>query len=209
MKRTDLKAIIFDFGGVILDIDYQRTVDAFRALGYADFDQQYGKMKQSGIFDLLETGKISNEQFITELKQSIPHISDEEIVAAWNAIILDFPEGRLEFISNLRDQIPTFLLSNTNAIHIENFHEVLKNRTGKSHMSGYFQKVYYSNEIGLRKPDAAAFQLILDEQQLNPERTLFIDDSPQHIEAAQKLGIETLHLKSIHDLESELAPFLT
>lgn len=208
MRATDLQAIIFDFGGVILDIDYQLTVDAFRALGYQDFDKQYGKIKQSGLFDLLETGKISNEQFISELKQDIPHVSDERIIDAWNAIILDFPVGRLEYILKVGKHIPTFLLSNTNAIHIQKFHGVLQQATDESHMSAYFRKVYYSNEIGLRKPNVAAFKLILDEQQLNPEQTLFIDDSLQHIEAANNLGMRTLHLKSIHALELELAPFL-
>ena len=114
----------------------------------------------------------------------------------------------MRYISQITARMPTFLLSNTNAIHLAHFNALLKRHAGEKDLSSFFRKVYLSHEIRMRKPDAEAFQLILDEQELDPASTLFIDDSPQHIESAGKLGLQTLHLTSIHVLEQELRPFL-
>lgn len=208
MKTPEIKAIIFDLGGVVLDIDYQLTVQAFKALGYSDFDDQYGKKKQSGLFDQLECGKISEAEFCDSLRTALPHASNEELINAWNALILNFPQGRLDYIRSLKARMPVFLLSNTNAIHLKCYLKVLEADAGVQNMDNHFHKVYLSHEIGLRKPNPEPFQLILDEQQLAAENTLFIDDSPQHIVTAQALGIQTIHLHSIHALEAELAPLL-
>lgn len=206
-NQRGIEAIIFDLGGVILDIDYQRTVDAFKALGYTDFDQQYSKMKQSGLFDALETGRIEPQEFRDTVREAVPHVSDEEVDRAWNAIILDFPEGRLEFVSALKERMPIYLLSNTNAIHVQCFYQLL-DRYGASTLEPYFHQLYLSHEVGLRKPDPGIFEHVLEDQGLLPETTLFIDDSPQHVESAGSLGIQTIHLRSIHELEPALAPFL-
>lgn len=207
-KTGGVEAIIFDLGGVILDIDYQRTVDAFKSLGYGDFDAQYGKMKQSGLFDALETGSIEPAEFRAAVRQAIPDASDRQIDDAWNAIILDFPEGRLDYILSLKERMPVFLLSNTNAIHVRSFYGLLKERFGQSTLEPYFHQLYLSHEVGMRKPNPRIFEHVLNEQGLKANTTLFIDDSPQHIESAQTLGIQTLHLTSIHALEAELTPIL-
>jgi len=208
MKATEIKAIIFDLGGVILDIDYNLTVKAFQALQFKDFDDHYSKMKQSGVFDRLERGEIGEHDFVVIMQESIPHASSQEIVDAWNAIILDFPDGRLEFIKHLERKLPIFLLSNTNEIHLACFNGMLYDAT-KTHIQDYFKKAYLSHEIGHRKPEAEAWSVILKEQGLEACDVLFIDDSPQHIEAAKTMGMQTIHLIAIGDLERELAPFLT
>ena len=209
MKRREIKAIIFDLGGVILEVDYQRTIDAFVALGINDFDAHYNKSVQSGLFDKMETGQLSNDAFLSELQLLIPSVSKEQIAQAWNAIIMVFPANRISFLIELKKQYPTFLLSNTNAIHLEYFNQILKRKHQLNSIHDGFHKAYLSHEIRKRKPNTDAFQLILDEQNLNPETTLFIDDLPQHIAAADALGLQTLHLKSIHALEQELTPLLT
>ncbi len=208
MSKLEIRAIIFDLGGVVLDIDYNLTVQAFQALGYENFDEQYSQMRQSGLFDKLECGQISPDDFRAELKRSLPSASEDQLTDAWNAIILDFPEGRLDYIQQVKAKLPVFLLSNTNQIHLECYNEVLRKSTGSTSMDAYFNKVYLSHEIGLRKPDPEAFQLILEEQGLKASSTLFIDDSPQHIASANKLGLQTIHLQSIHDLEQELGALL-
>lgn len=121
---------------------------------------------------------------------------------------MDFPVGRIEYILKIKKQLPTFLLSNTNAIHLEFFNRMLQQKQGIRSIHDCFHKAYLSHEIGLRKPNREPFELILDEQNLQPETTLFIDDLPQHIETAKALGIQTLHLVSIHDLEQELNALL-
>lgn len=208
MKINPVKAIIFDLGGVILDIDYHRTIRAFQALGYENFDEQYSQMKQSGLFDQLEKGLISPDDFRSQLLASLPNRTPEDIDDAWNSLLLDFPEGRLEFVGRLKSKTQTYLLSNTNAIHYKAFSAQLQREQNGAQLEDFFHKAYLSHEVHLRKPEPEIFQLILDDHSLAPSETLFIDDSPQHIEAAQRLGIQTIHLTDIHALEGELAPFL-
>lgn len=206
--QPEIQAIILDLGGVVLDIDYNRAVQAFSALGFEDFDQHYSQLKQDGLFDRLETGRIDPAEFRSVIRRRIPHVSDTDIDNAWNALILDFPEGRLEFIRSLNKRLPVFLLSNTNVIHLNFFNRLLQEKTGSQGLNDYFTKVYLSHEIGQRKPDPDAFLAIIREQGLNPATTLFVDDSPQHVEAARALGLQTLHLRNIGNLERELGPFL-
>lgn len=203
----EITAVIFDLGGVILDIDYNRTVEAFKALHFDDFDAHYSKMRQSGVFDQLERGEINEVEFVQIMQNTIPNASHQEIVNAWNAIILDFPVGRLDYISRVRQQLPIFLLSNTNEIHFKCFDQLLLDKHG-SQLKDHFNKVYLSHEIGHRKPEPKAWQVILNEQGLAANETLFIDDSPQHIQAAQTLGVQTIHLEDISNLEVCLSPFL-
>ncbi|GAB5538197.1 MAG: HAD family phosphatase [Salibacteraceae bacterium] len=208
MKWNKIDAIIFDLGGVILRIDYNRTVEAFQSLGFSNFKEQYSQMKQSGLFDQLERGELSENDFVAAIKHEIPNRSHDEIIKAWNAIILDFPEGRIEYIQGLRKQLPCFLLSNTNDIHLNNFNAILKRTHSYSKIEECFDRAYLSHEIAARKPEPKAWNIILNNHELEAQRTLFIDDSPQHIEAANKLGLQTIHLTNIDNLEQELAAFL-
>ena len=208
MQYSNTQAIIFDLGGVILCVDYQRTARAFEALGLKNFNEMYSQFNQSSLFDELETGKIDPDYFVRKLQKLITGASREEIISAWNAIILDFPMGRLEFLKDLASRIPCFLLSNTNQIHADYFTGLLNVNYGIASINDLFIKAYLSHEIKMRKPNPEVFKLILNEQNLKAENTLFIDDSHMHIASAQKLGMKTLLLKSISNLEKELVPFL-
>jgi glucose-1-phosphatase len=208
MEKTDFDAVILDLGGVILNIDYNLTVEAFKALGFLNFEAQYSKMQQSGLFDLLETGMISEESFVSTIQESIPHASQQEIISAWNALLLDFPVGRIDTVQHIASQFPTYLLSNTNSIHYEAFNQTLKTQTDIADIKVLFKKTYLSHEIHLRKPNREAFQLIIDEHNLNPKRTLFVDDSPQHIEGAKKLDIQAYQMKDDDSLEALFASLL-
>jgi glucose-1-phosphatase len=192
LKRYD--AVIFDLGGVILNIDYHKTIEAFQKLGLKDFDKMYSQASQAGLFDLLETGKISAQSFINQLLPYLPlGTSPNHVVEAWNAMLLDFPKENLQFLEELKKQMPIYLLSNTNEIHISAFHRKLKNEFGKSHLEVYFEKAYFSNEIQMRKPTIEIFEFVCTENKLNISNTLFIDDSIQHIEGASKFGLQTFH----------------
>jgi FMN phosphatase YigB (HAD superfamily) len=204
-----IDAVILDLGGVILNIDYQLTINAFEALGFANFHAQYSQLQQSGLFDDLETGKMDPDRFVANIQAFIPHASATAIIKAWNALLLDFPEGRIETVQSIARRYPTFLLSNTNAIHYEAFNHTLFQQTGLNDIKPLFQKAYLSHEIHARKPDAKAFELILNEQGLKAKQVLFVDDSPQHIAAAQNLGIKAVHLVAPHTLEQLFAPVLT
>lgn len=188
----NIRNIIFDLGGVIVNIDYQLTTKAFSELGLADFDVLFSQAKQNKLFDLYEKGLISSVDFRDEIrKYSGNNFDDFVIDNAWNAMLLNVPEERMELLKKAQSNYTTFLLSNTNDIHIETFNGYLERTFGINDLSGYFYKIYLSYKVNMRKPDAEIFELVLSENNLQPHETLFIDDSVQHIESAKKLGIQT------------------
>jgi FMN phosphatase YigB (HAD superfamily) len=200
-----IKNIIFDLGGVIINLDMKATRDAFIALGAENFDTIYTQAGQTGIFDRFDKGEITPAEFRNELRKHIPRkVTDEEIDGAWDAMLLDVPKAKLELLSHLGKKYRLFLLSNTNVIHVKNFSAELQRVHGTPDFSPYFEKWYYSCNIGMRKPDAEIFEFVLNENHLKAEETLFIDDSVQHIQGASLLGIQTLLLGKHADLAEEL-----
>ena len=199
---NNIRHIILDLGGVVLNIDYAKTIDAFHRLGIDNAKELYTQQAQYPLFDLLETGKITPDEFYDEFRKLTgKNLTDREIRDAWNAMLLDFPEKRLEMLRDLSKHYSLFLLSNTNIIHYEAYTATLKSQFGLHDLSDFFKKEYYSHEIGLRKPQPEVFRLVLNEQQLLPHETLFIDDSKQHIEGAKTIGLKT-HLLSNETLEA-------
>lgn len=199
MIDEKIQAIIFDFGGVIINIDYDATIRAFEELGIDNFDELYSQAAQSDLFNDIETGKISAQHFINGLLHLLPKgISPNKVVSAWNAMILDIPADRIELLLSLKGKYQIYLLSNTNSLHIANAVRKWDRISDKS-IHTVFDHVYLSHEMGMRKPNIEIFQTVCKEQGLNPETTLFIDDSIQHIEGAKKAGLNTYYLSS--DLE--------
>lgn len=193
---TDIDNIIFDLGGVVVNIDYTKTQHAFEALGLDSFGEVYSQAAQTGVFDLYEKGLIDTSAFREKLRQFAPNfnVSDEDLDGAWNAMILDLPLCRLDVLKKLKSRFRTFLLSNTNELHIQSFHKQLKAESGKEDLADYFEHVYYSYEINMRKPDKEIFEYVLHQNGLEASRTLFIDDTIHHIESAKSIGIQTLHI---------------
>ena len=203
-----IQNIIFDLGGVIIHLAYERTREAFIKLGVKDFDAIYTKSRQSGFFDGFDKGTVSPEEFRAEIRKHIPHeVSDARIDAAWDAMLLDIPKEKLELLSTLKKKYRTFLLSNTNEIHIANFSAYLARTYGTRDFTPYFEKWYYSCRMGMRKPDAAIFEFVLRENNLRAEETLFIDDSEQHIRSARALGIHAVFMDQNSSLHQVLTPF--
>ena len=193
-NMKNITAIIFDLGGVILNINYQNTISEFEKLGIKNSNTLYSKKMQVSLFNQLEIGKISAKKFLLEIQKKTTQSSVIKIKNAWNSMLLDLPEERIKLIKLLKRKYKLFLLSNTNSIHINK----LKNNLGIKKYTQFlnlFDKVYYSHKIKARKPNKESFQLILKQQKLHPNNVLFIDDSIQHIQGAKKLGIKTHHLK--------------
>ena len=189
------KNIIFDLGGVIINIDLSLTMTAFEELGIKDVPKLFSTTLQQQLFDFQEKGTITSAQFRDEIRKfSTVHLLDSQIDEAWNALLLDLPKARLELLEKVKRSHRTFLLSNTNEIHIQTIQHYLNKEYGISDLSSFFEKTYLSYQLGMRKPDAELFKLVLDENKLNPSETLFIDDTKQHILAAEKLGIQTYWL---------------
>lgn len=197
MNIAQFDAIIFDLGGVVLPIDYNKTANAFKALGLTNFDEIYSQAAQTGLFDRFEVGEISAQHFVNHLLDYLPqNTSANKVVEAWNAMLLDFPLENLNFLLELKKSKRIFLFSNTNEIHIQAFQRKLKLLTGENNLNPYFEKCYYSSEIGKRKPHSESFEYICKENNLDPDKTLFIDDSVQHLEGAKKANLQTHHFQA-------------
>jgi glucose-1-phosphatase len=191
----NIKNIIFDLGNVILNISYEATAEAFAALGVADFTSIFSKEAQNTMSDDIETGSVSEQDFLNYLLQLCrPGTTIAQVEYAWNAIILDFPIRRLQILQQLQLHYNLYLLSNTNCIHERCYNQLLLSQHGIPTIGVFFDKIYLSHKIGYRKPDPKAWQLIIDNHQLNPAETLFLDDSPQHIAMAKSLGLQTIHV---------------
>ncbi|HTA61066.1 MAG TPA: HAD family phosphatase [Bacteroidia bacterium] len=195
-----VKNIILDFGGVLLDIDYQLTEQAFIKLGCTNFREIYSQAAQTSLFNKFETGVISEVVFFDELKKlsGIKNLSVDEIRDAWNAMLIGFPVENYLLLKELQKKYRVFLLSNTNETHITEFEKLLERVCPVSEFENLFEKVYYSCRMNLRKPDTACFLQVLNDNKLKLEETIFIDDSIQHIEGAKKVGI------TVHFLEKGL-----
>ena len=193
-------AVIFDLGGVLINLDYQKTIQAFQDLGVSNFEKMYSQASQTNLFNDFETGKISAQRFVNLLLDFMPvGTSPNKIVQAWNAMILNVPQNRLKLLHELLEKLPVFLLSNTNSLHVP----VVKREWAKSTelpMEAYFNKIYFSHEINLRKPHKETFDFVCNEQQLDKSSTLFIDDTLQHIEGARLAGLQTFRLTNPDDL---------
>ncbi len=182
-----IKNIIFDLGGVIININYQLTLAEFKKIGLKDVDKIYTQFSQLDWFDKYDRGGISSETFISEFSKFLtPGTSPEQIINAWNAMLLDFPRERAELLLKLKERYRTFLLSNTNDIHINYFFHRIKELYGYDEMKSFFEKDYYSHRLGMRKPDVEIFEFVMKENGLIATETLFIDDTLQHVEGARK-----------------------
>lgn len=201
------KNIIFDLGGVLLDIDYQLTVKTFERLGLKDYEKNYDLVNVNELLRDLECGRISVSDFYRKFnEQAGMHFTDEVIGRAWCATLLQFHESSLSYLDRLRMKARLFLLSNTNAIHYPLFEKIYDNGNRKHSFESYFIRCYYSFEIGKRKPDVSCFQWVLENAGIRAEETIFIDDTKENVEGAQIAGIKAILLEKgtfIEDLNLE------
>ena len=184
-----IKNIIFDFGDVFIDLDKPATAREMVRYGFEGLTTELDEL-----FKQYEKGAVSSKEFLSITGAVFPKANEKDLIDAWNAILLEFPLERLEFVENLslEGQHRLFLLSNTNEIHIE--HEKAKLGKRFDRFKKSFEKFYLSYEMGMRKPDAEIFEFVLNENQLIAEQTLFVDDTKENIETAASLGIKTWHL---------------
>jgi putative hydrolase of the HAD superfamily len=187
-----LNNIILDLGGVLIDIDFNKVQQAFHRLGFSDFDLQYSQFQASHLFQDLEMGKISETDFYKTLKKlSSQQLNNEQLKSAWNSILDDFRIDSMNFLQTIKKKYRIFLLSNTNSIHLREINKILNHQFGVGELDYYFEKAYYSQKIGMRKPNTDVYQYVIQDAQLIPEETLFIDDTYINIDAAKNLGFQT------------------
>ncbi|MGZ5220777.1 MAG: HAD family hydrolase [Chitinophagaceae bacterium] len=189
-----VKNIIFDLGGVILNIDLRKTQDAFTALGVKNIDEVFRMGHIDSFFKSYETGAIDDAAFIASVQNLAGiKLAPEIVIEAWNALLIDFPPERINFLKKISSKYRLFLLSNTSALHHTRFQDLFKQEFGGS-LDDLFDKAYYSHIIKLHKPDTASYNLIIDENRLDAGETLFIDDSAANVEGAERAGLKGIHL---------------
>jgi len=191
-----IKNIIFDLGGVIINLDNQRTTEAFVALGLKNIREYFGHGYAASFFKDYEVGKLTDQEFINAVRETGGlSASDQAIVDSWNALLLDFPPERIALLRKLKDSYRIFLFSNTNALHLAALQEIYTRTFGSGSLEDLFEKTYYSHLLGMRKPDKASYEYILKENGLNGSETLFVDDAIINVEGAEQAGLKGLFLR--------------
>lgn len=210
MNSSTIRNIIIDFGGVLFDIDYHAPVREFEKLGFPDFASIYTQASQSPVFDKIETGKMSSDEFFDYIQTFLPNASRQSLEDAWNSILLHLWPEKVAFVQSLRDAgYRTFLFSNTNAFHVAEFEKMIDTSMGLNNFRMAFEKIYYSNAVGIKKPYPETYLQVCEWNGLNPAETLFIDDSLQHAQGAAKAGLNAVHLEPGQTIEEVLAHLLT
>ena len=183
-----------------MDIDVKHTLKAFSALGIKNIENYFGHGFAASFFSDHEAGRISDEEFLKEIKKLLTgensgaaEISDQDVIDAWNALLLEFPPERIALLKELKSRYRLFLFSNTNAIHYNKFRQIYHN-SFSGELEDLFEKAYFSHSLGHRKPDAGGFELIIKENGLDPKQTLFVDDAFINVEGALKAGLKGLYL---------------
>jgi putative hydrolase of the HAD superfamily len=202
MAIQDVTSIIFDLGGVIIDIDTSRSFQKLSSFYTGDKPGEDLLSENVELFLDFEKGLISSDDFRSGIRRLTENsgLSDSEIDAAWNEMLLQIPAERFRVLENIRDRYQLFVLSNTNAIHVPALNKIVEQTSGKPDIAHFFDKVYFSHEIQKRKPEPEIYRQLLDENQLTPQQTLFIDDRRENIEAASSLGMQVFHVTPEMDI---------
>lgn len=197
---STIKNILFDFGGIILDIHHQKVEKAFADLGIVDFESLFNKANQSHIFQDFEKGTLDPSAFRDQLRNLTGLSVDDELFdGTWNKILGEYPTHRIALLKELAGNYRLFILSNTNAIHFQYFQNRFQSEYGFN-FNSLFEKTYWSYQLGMRKPDPDPFLYILEKNGLLASETFFIDDSIQNIETAFELGFPSYWLNSDEDV---------
>ena len=200
---SKIKNIIFDYGNVIFLIDFKRTQHTFTELGIKNVERFFDHKGHDPLFDEFEKGNISSADFRDGIRRitGSQNLSDQQIDNAWNTLLIGVPPVNHEILLKAKEKYRTFLLSNNNEIHYTWIMDYLKREHHISSNSVFFERDYYSHLMGMRKPHPDIFEQVLSENNLMPDETLFIDDSPQHIETGKRLGLHTYLLSYPETLE--------
>ena len=205
IKQMKIKNIIFDLGKVITAVSFDKTSKEFSLLSGKSIGFVNKFQEESSIFKDVEINKISLKTFRNIIRETLEiSVSDNDIDTAWNEMIGETPKRVLEYLDSLRPQFKTYILSNTNRIHIDCIHKKLQEKYEIKNLLPYFDKVYLSFEIGSRKPDKEAYLFVLNENNLKANETLFIDDKQENLDTANILGIQTLLKTEDKTLEQHL-----
>lgn len=196
MLPSTIKNIIFDLGGVIINLSVDKTHQAFANLSGLPIEEIKTRVHHGAYFHDFERGLITDPEFREHLRESLSmNVSDSQLDAAWNAMLLDIPLSRIQLLERLKSRYHIYLLSNTNNIHLQRFNRIVEQLTGKPAIDHYFHDAYYSHLLKMSKPDVAIYQHVLGQHLMLPQETIFLDDNKDNLAGANKAGIQTFHVE--------------
>ena len=186
-----IKNVLFDMGGVIMTLNRMNCIKAFQELGFSDIETYLDDYCQKGPFLKVEDGSIEKEEFFNSIREHIPNASDDEIRDAFMQFIVDIPVHRIAFIRKLKEKgFRTMLLSNTNPVLFPEISKRYFTQEGLS-VEDYFDGIFLLYKIRAVKPDHDAFRQVIRLSGIDPEETLFIDDSQRNLDSASSFGFVT------------------
>ncbi|MBK6266213.1 HAD family phosphatase [Marivirga sp. S37H4] len=195
MDSHKIKMILFDLGGVIINLHTERTIEALAGLSKSSVEEVREAYENAEYFKILEKGLISETDFRNELRKDLKlSATDSQIDKAWSAMLGTIPEERIEQIKELSENFDCVILSNTNAIHERAFHEILSQSTSYTHLNDIFHHVHFSHDLNMRKPDIEIYHKVLDIHQTEPQQVIFLEDTEHNLTMAAQAGIHTLHI---------------
>lgn len=203
-----IKNIVFDLGGVLMNIDFKRTFDAFEIIGFRGAEQAFQDPEINRLCMDFEIGVYCS----IEMRRKFREISgfkctDSQFDKAWNALLIDFPPERIRRVQQLAKKYKTYLLSNTNPIHARHFNAELGRNFGIESMDHLLDKAWYSHILGFRKPDERIFNKVLKASRLNPAETVFIDDLEMNVKVAETVGMKGIHVNGEYTILEALAEY--
>lgn len=208
-EYRNIKNLIFDLGGVIMNIDFQKALNNLKEIGFTNFDKLYNQLGQSTLFDNYDKGLISPVEFRDGLRKVTNiNVTDKDFNKAWNSMLVKIPEDRIRLLQNLKNHFKTFLLSNTNEIHLTRLFEYTRQTYNFKNLDPLFDKTYYSCRIHMRKPDSEIYLKLLKDENLKAAETLFIDDFQLNVDAAMALGIQGYCLSIENSITTMFAEYV-
>ncbi|HEX5169263.1 MAG TPA: HAD family phosphatase [Cyclobacteriaceae bacterium] len=193
----NIHTIIFDLGGVIIDLDVEKTIRGFSTLSNFSEEKVREIYATHPVFHDFEKGLVTDEVFRDTVRGLFNSngVSDKDLDEAWNAMLLGIPKPKLDLLVTLRERYRVLILSNTNSIHVQVMNNIiLPDVAGVKSFDPFVHKAYFSHDLRMRKPDAEIYQHVLDDADLRPEETLFLDDNVDNLQGAAKLGIRVKHV---------------
>jgi len=192
----NIKTIIFDLGGVIIDLDVNRTINEFSALSGFSLEKVKNLYTTKPVFHNYEKGLVTDESFREEIRGLFQSkgVEDDRIDDAWNAMLLGIPKSKLQLLQRLKEHYQVMILSNTNSIHVKQMEQMILKVSDFSSFDHFVHKVYYSHILRMRKPDAEIYQYVLEDYNLCAEETIFLDDNVDNVKGAEQVGIRVKHI---------------
>ena len=191
----NIKTLIFDLGGVIINLHEQATIEAFVGLSGYSVEKVVSNYESLSIFKDHEKGLISDDAFRQGIRDSMElSVTDDEIDHAWNSMLGEIPIARINHLIKLKEKYKVLILSNTNGIHEIRFNEILKSVSGKNSMKHFVHEVFLSHRINMRKPEPEIYQHVVAYSGIDPTTSLFLDDKLENLLGAESVGIQTMHI---------------